>query len=411
MDMTAQLPVSADDGVLLVHDYLLVMRGAERTFEAMTECFPEADLATLLHDPVATQGRFRGRPIRTSFLQPVAAKQGRYRRFLPLLPLAAERLPADHARLIISSSSAFAHGVRPARDAIHVCYCHSPFRYVWHERDRTERAVPPAARPAVHAGLAAIRRWDRTAAGRVTTFVANSELTRRRIREFYGREALVVHPPVDVERFTADPDPRDYFLTVGEVTRHKDTEITLAAAERAGVKLKVVGEGPDLARIQRRFARHAEFLGRVDDQRLIELYAGCRALVVPAIEEFGITMVEAHAAGRPVLAAADGGALEIVSDGVTGRLVAPRSVEAFAQSLRGTDWESFDPVVLRASAARFSREQFRKRFTAAVAVAVARTARRQPARIARPRAIKPAAVIAVAQPVPGGSIARSSHRP
>ena len=231
MDMTAQLPVSADDGVLLVHDYLLVMRGAERTFEAMTECFPEADLATLLHDPVATQGRFRGRPIRTSFLQPVAAKQGRYRRFLPLLPLAAERLPADHARLIISSSSAFAHGVRPARDAIHVCYCHSPFRYVWHERDRTERAVPPAARPAVHAVLAAIRRWDRTAAGRVTTFVANSELTRRRIREFYGREALVVHPPVDVERFTADPDPRDYFLTVGEVTRHKDTEITLAAAE------------------------------------------------------------------------------------------------------------------------------------------------------------------------------------
>jgi len=409
--MIAQLPVPADDGVLLVHDYLLVMRGAERTFEAMTECFPGAELATLLYDPVATHGRFRGRRIRTSFLQPVAAKQGRHRRFLPLLPLAAQRLPVDHARLIISSSSAFAHGVRPAPDAVHVCYCHSPFRYVWHERDRAERALPAVARPAIHAAFTAVRRWDQNAARRVTTFVANSELTRRRIKEFYDRDAVVVHPPVDVQRFIADPDPRDYFLTVGEVTRHKNTEVALVAAERAGVKLKVVGDGPDLARIQRRFTRHAEFLGRVDDQRLIELYAGCRALVVPAIEEFGITMVEAHAAGRPVLAAARGGALEIVSDGVTGRLVAPGSVEAFTQSLRGIDWESFDPATLRASAARFSREQFGERFTGAVAAAFARAELRQPARIARPRAVKPAAVIAAAQPVPGGSIARSSHRP
>ncbi len=413
MDMIAQLSHLGDDGVLLVHDYLLVMRGAERTFEAMTECFPGADLATLLYDPVGTQGRFRSRRIRTSFLQPVAAKQDRYRRFLPLLPLAAERLSVDHARLIISSSSAFAHGVRPGPDAAHVCYCHSPFRYAWHERDRAERVLPGLTRPAIHGVLTAIRRWDQEAARRVTTFVANSELTRRRIKEFYGRDALVVHPPVDVERFTADPDPRDYFLTVGEVTPHKDTEIALAAAEKAGVKLKVVGEGPDLARLKRRFGHHAEFLGRVDDQRLTELYAGCRALVVPAIEEFGITMVEAHAAGRPVLAAAQGGALEIVSDRVTGMLVAPRSVEAFAHSLRGTDWESFDPAALRATAMRFSREQFREQFTGAVAVAlaVARAEHRQPARIERPRAVKPAAVIAAAQPLPGGSIARSRHWP
>jgi glycosyltransferase involved in cell wall biosynthesis len=411
MDMMVQRSKVGDDGVLLVHDYLLVMRGAERTFEAMTECFPDADVATLLYDPVATEGRFGGRHIRTSFLQPVAAKQGRYRRFLPLLPLAAKLLPADHARLIISSSSAFAHGVRPGPDAVHVCYCHSPFRYAWHERDRAERALPVVARPAIHTLLTAVRRWDQEAARRVTTFVANSELTRRRIKEFYGREALMVHPPVDVERFTVNPDPRDYFLTVGEVTRHKNTEIALAAAEMAGVKLKVVGDGPDLARIQRRFGHQAEFLGRVDDQRLIELYAGCRALVVPAIEEFGITMVEAHAAGRPVLAAAAGGAIEIVSEGRTGMLVAPGRVEAFAESLRGTDWESFDPAALRASAARFSREEFRARFTRALTVAVARAEHRQPARIARPRAVKPAVVIAAAQPVPGGSIARSSHWP
>jgi glycosyltransferase involved in cell wall biosynthesis len=177
-----------------------------------------------------------------------------------------------------------------------------------------------------------------------------------------------------------------------------------------------------MPRLRRRFGHRAEFLGRVDDRRLSELYAGCRAVVVPAIEEFGITMVEANAAGRPVLASADGGALEIVSDGVTGKLV-PADVEAFAQSLRSTDWESFDPATMRTSASRFSRERFRQRFTDAVAVAVAvaraerpqpvriTRQRRQPARIARPRAVKPAAAIAAAQPVPGGSIARSSHRP
>jgi glycosyltransferase involved in cell wall biosynthesis len=404
----------ADRDVLLVHDYLLVMRGAERTFEAMADCFPGATIATLLYDPVATEGRFSRRSVRTSFLQVVAADQDRYRRFLPLLPLAVERLPVDDVPVIISSSSAFAHGVRPARDAVHVSYCHSPFRYAWHERDRTERAVPAPARPATRAVLGAVRRWDLAAAGRVTAFVANSKLTRRRIQDFYDRDALVVHPPVDVDRFAGPPDPRDYVLAVGEVTRHKNTEIAIAAAERAGVRIKVVGGGPDLPRLRARFAR-AEFLGRVDDRRLIDLYAHCRALVVPAIEEFGITMVEAHAAGRPVLAAAEGGALEIVTDGVTGVLVRPRSVDALAEALRATDWEAFDAARLRADAQRFSYGQFRRRFLAAVSSAVAQAApardgwtvapRRR--RAARSRSPEPVPILTA---LTGGSFARPSHR-
>ena len=371
--MIADKPMPPDREVLLVHDYLLVMRGAERTFEAMAGCFPDAEIATLLYDAVGTEGRFRDRRVRTSFLQPVAADQRRFRRFLPLLPLAAQRLAVDEARIVISSSSAFAHGVRPAGDAVHVCYCHSPFRYVWHERHRTERAVPLLARPAARAVLGAIRRWDVEAAARVSAFVANSNVTRTRIQDFYDRDASVIHPPVDVDRFVTRPDPRDYFLVVGELTRHKNPEIALAAAERAAVRIKIVGGGPDLARLQERFVK-AEFLGRVDDRRLIELYAGCRALVVPAIEEFGITMVEAHAAGRPVVAASAGGALEIVTDGVTGVLVRPRSVDALAEAMRATDWESFDPSLLRASAERFSTVQFHTRFVTAVAGVVARGA-------------------------------------
>lgn len=356
--------------VVLVHDYLLVMRGAERSFAAIAECYPDAPIATLLHDGSATRGRFDHHELRTSFLQPLAADQARFRSFLPLLPFAAWRLRVADARVVISSSSAFAHGVSPASGAIHICYCYTPFRYAWHERDRALRSFPAAAHPAARALLGMIRRWDVRAAGRVTQFIAISELTRQRIADCYGRDSIVVHPPVEVERFTSEPDPQDYVMAVGEVTTHKNIEVALLAAERAGVKMKVVGDGPDLPRLKQRFV-HAEFLGRVDDRRLVELYAGCRALVVAAVEEFGITMVEANAAGRPVIAAAAGGALEIVTE-ETGVLVAPRQVDELAEALRAIDWESYDVARLRANAQRFSTTEFQKRFTGVVDTTVAR---------------------------------------
>jgi glycosyltransferase involved in cell wall biosynthesis len=415
-DGLAANQVPSGDRMLLVHDYLLVMRGAERTFEAIANCYPDATIATLLYDRVGTEGRFAHRHVRTSFLQPFAADQRRFRQCLPLLPLAAGRLRVRDARLVVSSSSAFAHGVHQAGDAVHISYCHSPFRYVWHERARTERRAPLAVRPALRAVLGAVRQWDVRAATRVDAFFANSELTRQRIGDFYGRDAIVVHPPVDLDRFSRRPDPRDYFLMVGEVTRHKNSEVALVAAEKAEIKLTVVGAGPDLPRLRERF-RRAEFLGRVGDDRLSELYANCRALVVPAVEEFGITMVEAHAARRPVLAAASGGALEIVTDGVTGVLVPPRDVDALAEALRATDWERFDPVALGSNAARFSPTEFRKRFSGAVAHAFAR-ARGHKATAPAPPGLLPArpnyahaTAIAVASSTLGGSLARSRHRP
>ena len=350
---------------MLVHDYLLVMRGAERTFEEIAACFPDAPIATLLYDPIGTEGKFCHRRVRTSFLQPVAADQLRFRRFLPLLPLAARRLPLGGARIVISSSSAFAHGVRPGPGAVHVCYCHSPFRYVWHERRRTEEGFARSLRPLAHGVLGAVRRWDVSASRGVTDYVANSALTAQRIADYYGREARVVHPPVDVDRFDGRPAPEDYFLLVGEVTSHKNPELALGAAERAGVSVKVAGDGPELARLRQRFTR-ATFLGRVDDRRLVELYAGCRALIVPAIEEFGITMVEAQAAGRPVVAADGGGAQEIVDDGTTGIRFTPGSGDALAEALREVDWERFDVGQLTASAQRFSSRQFRRRFSSEV---------------------------------------------
>jgi glycosyltransferase involved in cell wall biosynthesis len=358
-------PAVAGRSMVLVHDYLLVLRGAERTFAAMADCYPDASIATLLYDEAGTEGRFGGRRVTTSFLQRLAADQRRFRRFLPLLPMAAERLPLGDASVVVSSSSAFAQGVRPPRGAKHICYCHSPFRYVWHEAARARGEMPAWARPAGRTVLAGVRRWDRRASGRVTHYIANSELTRGRIADYYGRDATVVHPPVEVDRFTADPEPGAAFLMVGEITRHKNLEVALAAAERAGVRVEVVGDGPDRERLRGRFSG-VDFLGRLGDAELIDRYARCRALIVPAIEEFGITMVEAHAAGRPVVAAARGGATEIVQDGVTGVLFPPGDVDALAEALREVDWEAFDPAALRASARRFSAEEFKRRLSSEV---------------------------------------------
>ena len=351
--------------IALVHDYLLVMRGAERTFAAIAECCPSAPVYTLLYDEEATGGRFAGHPITTSDLQRLRIRQRGFRLLLPAFPAAVKRLPTRGHDVVLSSSSAFAHGVRVAPGATHISYCHSPFRYAWHERERLLEETPRALRPVARAGVRRLRRWDTRAARDVTHFIANSQLTAQRIHEFWDREATVVHPPVDVDRFhPADPD--DYFLVVGQLVRHKRVDAALEAARMAKCRIKVVGSGPDLARLARRAGAGAEFLGRVPDAPLADLYARARALVVPGVEEFGITAVEAQAAGRPVIAVNSGGALETVIDGETGVHVEP-GAGALAEAMRHVDFDAFSAERLRRHAQTFSLPVFRERFSAEVA--------------------------------------------
>jgi glycosyltransferase involved in cell wall biosynthesis len=356
---------ATDPSVALVHDYLLVLRGAERVFAEIAELWPAAPIHTLLYDEDGTRGRFAGRDIVTSPLQRLGVDQASFRRLLPVYPSAARRLPLHEHELVVSSSSAFAHGVRPARGATHVCYCHSPFRYAWHDRRRSREEVPGVLRPALELALWRHRRFDRDAAGRVTRFVANSAQTRERIRRFWQRDAVVVHPPVRVERFVRRQEPGEELLFVGEAVAHKRLELALEAAARAGRRIGVVGTGPDLPRLQARYGRTATFYGRVDDGTLEELYARADALVVPGIEEFGIAAVEAQAAGRPVIAANAGGARETVVAGETGWLVPPDDVAALARVMR-QNTDEFDPVAIRRHAERFSAESFRLRLLEAI---------------------------------------------
>ncbi len=349
---------------VLSHDYLLVMRGAERTFAAMAEQYPDAPIVTLLYDEEGTGGRFAGRDVTTSQLQRLPVSQRNFRRLLPLYPIAVERLRVPPCAVVMSSSSAFAHGVHIPVGAVHICYCHAPFRYAWYEQARALAEVPRALRPAMRGLLAAMRRWDVAASRRVDSYIANSHLTRERIRRFYGRDSTIIHPPVETHRFTRG-EPGERLLVVSELVAHKRVHVALEAARRARTPISIVGSGPDAEALREAYPE-AEFLARVGDEQLVELYAGARAVIVPGIEEFGITAVEAQAAGRPVIAAAAGGALETVLDGETGRLARPDDIDSFAQAIRSIDALSFDSERAIAHAARFSVAEFQRRLAAHV---------------------------------------------
>jgi len=344
---------------VLVHDYLLVLRGAERTFATIADTWPQARIATLLYDEDGTQGRFAGREIRTSALQRLRLRQGNYRAALPLFPDAVRRLRLGPADTIVSSSSAFAHGVRKPAGARHVCYCHSPFRYAWHARAFALAEVPAPARPVLELVLRRHRNFDRAAAREVDLYVANGRLTQERIRRFWGRDSVIVHPPVDVDRF-AVREPADHVLYVGELVRHKRPEVAIEAAAAAGRPIKVVGSGPELDRLRARYGQAAEFLGRVGDDQLPGLYAEAAALVVPGVEEFGIAAVEAQASGRPVVGVDAGGLQETVIQGRTGLLVRDGDGEGLARALRG-DLTRFASEEIRAHAQQFSPQAFQAR--------------------------------------------------
>jgi glycosyltransferase involved in cell wall biosynthesis len=347
---------AASARVVLVHDYLLVARGAERVFAVMADMFKKAPILTLLYDERGTGGRFAGRTVTTSGLQRLGVSQDGFRTLLPLYPFAVERLHVPDCEVVLSSSSAFAHGVHKPAAAVHVCYCHAPFRYAWYEQERALGEVAAPLRPALRLALARMRRWDRTAAARVDSYIANSRLTAERIRRYYGRDSTIIHPPVETHRF-APRSPEEKLLLVSELVRHKRPAVALQAARLAGVPIRVAGSGPDFDSLRAAYPE-AEFLGRVGDSELAELYASARAVIVPSMEEFGITAVEAQAAGRPVVAADAGGALETVIDGETGVFAHLDDARSFARAIERVQEIGFDPARAVANASRFSVRAF-----------------------------------------------------
>jgi glycosyltransferase involved in cell wall biosynthesis len=375
---------SEEPRVALVHDFLLDLRGGERVFLALCDLFPEADLFTAVYDPRGTEGRFEHRRVHTSFLQRLRPDATSFRRYLPLYPYAMEALDLSAYDLVLSSSSAWAHGVLPSEDAVHVCYCHNPFRYAWNAREATLRARGPVTRAALGAVLQRWRQWDWIAAQRVDRYVANSQTTRRRIARYFTREAEVVYPPVEIERFTP-ATPADHYVVLSELMPHKRIELAVRAFNALRRPLVVIGDGPDAKRLQRLAGPTVRFAGRVSDGEVAALLATSRALIVTATEEFGIAAVEAQAAGRPVIALDEGGVTESVQEGRTGVFYEEPTPEALAEVIAAFDPLSVDPADCVANAQRFSRAAFAAGIRANVEQAVAagpspRGERRRPAR-------------------------------
>jgi glycosyltransferase involved in cell wall biosynthesis len=356
--------------VALVHDFLLDLRGAERVFAAICDAWPEADVFTAVYDEEGTEGRFAARAPRTSFLQRVRPTARTFRGLLPVYPHAVESLDLRGYDLVISSSSAWAHGVLLEPGAVHVCYCHNPFRYAWTEREATVAARPAPLRLPLRVLLSRWRQWDWIAAQRVDRYVANSALTARRIHHYFGRDSEVVHPPVELDRFHPGP-VGGFYLVVAELMAHKQIDVAIHAFNRLRAPLVVVGDGPELRHLRRLAGPTVRFTGRLADPQVADLMRAARALVVTAAEEFGIAAVESLASGRPVIALGAGGVLESVREGETGTYYASNDPEALAEVVAVFDPGAFDPAVCVAAAQRFSVPIFQAGLRAIVNEAVA----------------------------------------
>ncbi len=351
--------------VAIVHDWLTGFRGGEKVLEVFCELFPEAPLYTLFHIPDSTSPTIESHPIRTAFTQRLPGSRSHYRWYLPLYPLAIESLDLEGYDLVLSSSHCAAKGIIPPPDALHICYCHTPMRYIW---DRFEDYFGTGAKARFVFGPIAhfLRDWDVSSSRRVDHFVANSDHVADRIRTYYGRDVdEVIPPPVDTSFFTpgngGSSTADDYFLIVSALVPYKRVELAIQAFTERRDPLLIVGTGPERARLEAFASDNVRFLGRVDDEELRRLYRNCRACLLPGVEDFGIVPLEAQACGRPVVALARGGALETVRNGETGVLFEEASADSISRAVDKVSTLSFNSVELCSWAKRFSRESFKSK--------------------------------------------------
>ena len=343
--------------VALVHDFLLDLRGGERVFLVLCELFPDADVFSPVYDANGTEGRFEARGVAASWLNRLRPTSKTFRALLPLYPRAVESLDLSAYDLILTSSSAWSHGAVARPGQYHLCYCHNPFRYAWDQRDEALAGRDPITAAALTRIFERWRGWDRRVSAEVDRYVANGAITRERIARCFGRASGMVHPPVDTGRFSVG-QPGESFVVLSELMPHKRIDVTVQACSKLGLPLTVIGDGPDLDRLRSLAGAKTEFTGRISDSEVADLLSGCAALIQCATEEFGIASVEAQAAGRPVLALAEGGALETVAPGRTGEHFARPDVETLMAALRSFDPSRYEAEDCRAQAQRFSRAAF-----------------------------------------------------
>lgn len=353
--------------VAIVHEWLSTFGGTERLLVETLRLFPHADIFALTHFPT----NFQNTPLqdlnaKTTFLQNIPHVEKHYRKLLPLMPLAIESLDVSKYELVISLSHAVAHGVKTHSLQIHISYISTPMRYAWHMRDdylNLHGLTNPLVRLAANGTLSLLRRWDASASARSDSLIANSKWTASHIREAWGRESQVIYPCVDVDRFTPSDQREDFYLLVSRLVPYKMAIEIVKAFNTMRLPLIIVGDGPELPRVQQLAKKNITVMGYQPDPVVTELMNKAKAFVYMATEDFGIAMVEAQAAGCPVIAYYKGGASEIVRDGETGLLFKEQTSEALAEAVKKFENTPLNSKAASDNAARFSAERFRREFS------------------------------------------------
>jgi len=347
--------------IALVHDMLVQEGGQERVLRALQEVFPQAPTFVLIYDKNKKQRFYADKDIRTTFLQKMPGVESKYQWYLPLMSAAVESHDLREFDIVISSSSSFAKGVVCAPKTTHICYCHTPTRYLWSDAHGyvEDLPYPGLIKNILPLYLSYLRHWDWTAAQRVNYFLCNSKTVQNRIKEYYVRDSQVVYPPVDMFKFYISHNLGDYYLIGGRLVAYKRYDLAIQAFNKLNLPLKVFGVGPEYKRLRKLAKAKIEFLGEVSEGKKAELYAKCLAFIHPQEEDFGITSIEAMASGRPVIAYGRGGATETVQAGLSGEFLEDQSWENLANTIINFKPEKYNPQVIKQSVEKFNKERFK----------------------------------------------------
>jgi glycosyltransferase involved in cell wall biosynthesis len=347
----------------LIHYWLVNNRGGEKVLTELASLFPDNDLFTHVYDPEKVPQEINRLNVRTTFINRLPFATKLYQSYLPLMPLALQTLNLNGYDLIISTESGPAKGIRKPKGIVHICCCFTPMRYLWDMSDDYYENASLLKKAGMKLLLPALRKWDIWSATQVDYFIAISEFVADRIFRVYGRKSTVIYPPVNTERFSAiERNPQDFYLFFGQLTAYKRADLAIEAFSRTGKKLVVAGAGNELGRLKTTAGKNVEFLGRVSDEQLDELYSTCRALIFPGIEDFGMVPVEAQAAGAPVIAFRAGGALETIMENETGIFFDEQSADSLIEAVNRFEKMQFDPLICRQQAKKFSPDNFRIQF-------------------------------------------------
>ena len=361
--------------IAFVHDYLVQYGGAERVLECLSELYPYAPIYTIVYNKDAMHGVFEGKRIYTSYLQKFPFARTWHRIFPLLMPPAIEEFDFSSYDVVFSDSSSYAKGIITQPQTLHICYMHTPMRYAWDDCQKYTRDFyfPSLIKKMIPFAMNYIRLWDKVSADRVDTFIANSNFVARRIKKYYHKDSIVIHPPVDTKVFSLGSEQvqEKYFLMVGRLIAYKRHSIAIKAFNELGLPLKIIGRGPEMKRLQKIAGPTIEFLGRVEDNELKKYYHTCQAVIFPQEEDFGIVAIEALACGKPLIAYRGGDIPEHMEEGKMGVFFDEQNSDAVKLAIGKFQALSFDPAYIRSKVEKFDREVFKEKIKAFIEKATA----------------------------------------